>query len=345
VCIWLWASLCGINAAFADSVKLQPQVPKVDSSQATSAQAPRTLRAEIHESWLFRELGFECSSTAPRTITKVFPGTQASLKGLQPGDQLIDVQQHGATAFVDVRRGKNRYRATISSEPKPQPASQKPIVEHPSEKNKNDNELFLIADCSVYTISSSNVEYKNSEITPLEWCKQQMKLLDSTSADGFPVDLTFITYTGGGYSKYEHCSIEQVKQLWLEQSGSQCPQKSGDPLQDIINTYVDKHSPEERHRHKLIVAIVSTQVGSFYMPAPSQRASSIAASHANDATTHKLDPSDVSITVLRLGNDPRATLLNTDSFVFPEKSITYLPFSRISDDDLLPTLSRVFQAE
>lgn len=348
VCAGLWSLLLSISYASGQPVQLLRQSPKADSSHADSVKQPHPLSAEIHENWFFREMGFECSRTEPRTITKVIPGTQAFLNGLQPGDQLVGVQQHGATAFIDVRRGKNVYRATITSEPKPQSALQKSIVESSSEKtgrhsNQSNNELFLIADCDLST--TMDIITPTIHLTPLQWCKQQMAQLDSKSAESFPDNVTFITYSAGGYSMYEHCSIERVKQLWMQQNGGQIPQRSGDPLQDIVNSYLERHSPEDRKTHKLIVAIVSTEVATSAIPPPSTKAGGIGGlGHAN-ATKHKLDLSDVSITVLQLGNDPRAIELDSNSYNFAVESIKYRPFSYISDDGLLPALSRIFQGE
>jgi hypothetical protein len=350
LCAWLWLFVWGAKPVSADSVHLQSQLPKVDSSQPNPAKVHRTLHAEVHEAWLFSEMGFECSSTQPKTITKVIPGTQAALNGLEPGDQLIGFQQHGGTALIDVRRGKNIYRATITSEPKPAASSVKPKAVDSSDKighqsTQSDNKLYLIAECSLWT-TLGGLGISNSGPTPLQWCKQQMQQLDSETAKGFPNNITFIPYTSGGYSMYEHCSIEQVKKLWMAQNGGQAPQKHGDPLQDIINSYVTTYSPEERHKHKLIVAIISTQISTRDAPPPGAKAHWIASLHTDaNATTQKLDPTDVSITLLQLGDDYRALQLDADAFGLPYQSIDYLPFSNLSEKGLLPVLSRVFQGK
>ncbi|HEY9776994.1 MAG TPA: hypothetical protein V6C81_24730 [Planktothrix sp.] len=310
------------------STQLIMQQPKQDNASPAKGSGHR-LNAEIHEYWSYEEMGFRCNESDHKTVSSVAAGTQVSQKGLLPGDVILKTHQNGDSADIDFRRGNRVYRITIDA----RRTISKP---HSEAETKTDSADYVLVFDSGYWSSPPNTIPGSPLESPLGWCKNQLKA--SGHASQFPPNLTFIDLHCGAPARVENCDFDRVKSIWLKEEGCTCAHNYGtcpckqsliNPLNDEINKFIAKYPRHETSQHKLVMVIVAKHVGpDEEIPEQPQSGGSKCTVNLDYSAIMRLRPSELSITVLGLGDD------------LTVKNAKYVPFSSFKSVGLSAAISR-----
>jgi len=277
---------------------------EVNASAYTTGGAPSGWELTAEKA---RSLGFEFASSGkavlPAKVTRVAPGSPALIGGLAAGDRILYGSVNGNTTSLILQRGSKMYQANLSDTwlkaGACKPCAEKALAAQAAGTALNGSVAAATLQQQLQILSGREVaiviDRSGSMATPdcpgpttrWQWCAQQVENLSRTTAPVLQQGLTVAVFAND-YEVHNNVTVDDVRQIF-ETNTPGGGTRTERPLQSILSDYLSRG----RQARPLAVAVITD--GEPNDPPA-------LADVLIDATRLMVDPNQVSITFLQVGD-------------------------------------------